>query len=391
MILNTFIQNTNTFDATANANDIASGYTAYANGQKITGSASTIGTESSVPQTKTYDIIDVNGSYYSWDPSSSQYISMTYSNILDYIVATPTNAQYEYGEEVSANVIAYYTSGAYAIVSGGFTLSPLSATSDSITVTYMEDGITKTYSMPINVYPRSDQYLNGTATITNEGNGAWTMECKTAGTLDLKIPYTVDIFCVGGGGGGGSSKENSGYGGGGGGGYATLTNSVSIAANTTYEVTIGAGGVSGKYGGGNNTPGGTGGTSSVGVLASANGGNGALGTYGQTNLGGEGGNRGGNGGNPGQDGYHGAVTTKYFKIPDGADYAGGGGGGGHFGGNFGIGYAGGGNGGQSSNGNQTGHPGTVNTGGGGGGASEYYSSSNGGAGGTGVVFIRTHR
>jgi hypothetical protein len=242
--------------------------------------------------------------------------------------------------------------------------------------------------------------------------------------------YSVDYLVVAGGAGGGG-----GDGGGGGGAGGLVADSMFLAPNTAYTVTIGAGGsggpstgaagsakngtngvnsvfgsviaIGGGYGGGsgNNVPqvgnaGGSGGGSTgaasgvytmLGGVGAANQGNG--GGYGyhaggyHINGGGGGGasaigepgsftttGKGGNGGN-------GALWL------NGTTYAGGGGGGLH---STGVapGYGGTGGGGNGAYLSSSGTDGTANTGGGGGGGGNSISSANGMAGGSGIVIIR---
>ena len=237
----------------------------------------------------------------------------------------------------------------------------------------------------------------------------------------------VDYLVVAGGGGGGSAG-----GGGGAGGYKTDTG-VTVSA-TSYEVTIGAGGVGSEgwpnyavnqTSGSNSvlatlnitTTGGGRGARSGPDLASSTGGSGgggamgsatasASGTGSEGNAGGTGGgsgtNRyGGGGGGAGAVGANGAspatggaggVGLSNSITGSAVYYAGGGGGGGDSrtgGGTGGAGGNGGGSAGMYSNANATA---AVANKGGGGGASGYGSTSpyvgNGAAGGSGIVIIR---
>ena len=351
--------------------------------------------------------------------------NITILGVLEGIAAMPSKGAYEYAEAVGATTTAYYNDGTSAIVTGSV-FSPSSATDTNIGVSYTENGITKTYTMPIRVYPSASQYTGGNAEITNEGSGEWTMECLTSGTLDLRLPYDVDIWCVGGGGGGGYSNStvyNGRGGGGGGGGYTSLGSNLQVNAETTYSINVGAGGSGGTTMSSDRNigqRGGTGGTSSgLGVSASGGIGGRAVNTNNsstteQMYAGGNGGSGGGgisvktgsnatycNGGSNGANGngtragLGSGTITRDFAEPSGTLRAGGGGGGTYYTGSVMSpgGAGGGGNGGNASNRNA--QSGSANYGGGGGGGGMTYTNTyyngNGGSGGSGIVIVRTHR
>ncbi|MEP2746054.1 MAG: glycine-rich domain-containing protein [Bauldia litoralis] len=232
--------------------------------------------------------------------------------------------------------------------------------------------------------------------------------------------YDFEALVVAGGGGGGGTNVGGGAGGGGGGGYQEDV-ALTLTENTSYTITIGAGG-SGDTGAdpgadGNNSSigtalvsdggGGGGGSDDNGGAGGSGGGAGAdsnntggAGTVGQGNDGGDhvggggadggagGGGAGGGGANnnsANDDGGSGGAGAASTISGSSVTRAGGGGGGGGFtGGTPGSGGAGGGGaGGAESN---AGSNGTANTGGGGGGGG--VNNGNGGAGGSGVVIIR---
>jgi hypothetical protein len=257
--------------------------------------------------------------------------------------------------------------------------------------------------------------------------------------------YTAELLLVGGGGGGGGPRNSSNGGGGGGGGGGVLyVASVTITKNTTYSISIGAGGEGGRFNstindtavtncdatkGGNTTAfgytafGGGAGQSYANtagnLLNGGSGGGGArdtnntrgTGSTGQGNSGGFGydtfcGSAGGGGG-AGGAGFNGCFDCNSTRSPSTCGnggvglaynwsgttvYYGGGGGGAYEGSTFaaqqplggnGTGSSGG-NGAISINGSIYGSPGVMGTGNGGGGGDK----SNGYNGGSGIVMIR---
>ena len=221
-----------------------------------------------------------------------------------------------------------------------------------------------------------------------------------SGTLNIPIPASADVLVVGGGGGGGA-----GYSGGGGAGGLIYRNAFSVAANSSYTVTVGSGGAQGVFTpssyptiggdstfgalialgggyGGQDSPlrsassGGSGGGDFVAgaVATQPSSGSGGFGNSGgisgsPQNLGGGGGGAGSAGGNgPGGNGLQ-------YSISGTASWYAGGGGGWLASGGSGIGGSG-----LSGNGTA----GAINTGSGGGGA----AGGNGGAGGSGIVIVR---
>ena len=261
--------------------------------------------------------------------------------------------------------------------------------------------------------------------VANDGT-YWYHAFLSSGTFTPQTALTCDALVVaGGGGGGGESSSNAGAGGGGAGGYRLLT-SQSVASDTNYTVTIGAGGVgaiagqnngtagsnsvfstitstgggfgatrnvsggNGGSGGGSGLGSGSGGTGNTPSTSPSQGNNGGVGTG--TSSGGGGGGAGAAGLNApanitGGNGGAGSNSASTWASATGTGvsgyFAGGGGGGGVTIGTGGSG--GGGNGGSNSNG----VAGTASTGSGGGGAYDQSSSGRtGGAGGSGIIIIR---
>jgi len=240
---------------------------------------------------------------------------------------------------------------------------------------------------PLNRLPSLE--YSGTYILIDDGGGNWRIKFLTSGTLVFARGAYVDVFLVGGGGGG--ARDDSSGSGGGGGGY-TLTFTYQMLSDTSYNITVGAGGAAG---GATINPGSQGGTTSA-FGSSASGGYGGKVYVDATHKsdGGAGGSGGGGyfQGNGGSDGANGTgstsgaggvgqgSTTREFHEASGALYAGGGG---SFQGLGGSG--GGGNGGTAQY--VAGVSGTANTGGGGGGA----QGAAPGAGGSGIVVFRNHR
>ncbi len=164
-------------------------------------------------------------------------------------------------------------------------------------------------------YTGSFSYKEGNANWVNKNNESvdlrdptWQVKFLTSGTLTVRGSLSnIDVFLVGGGGGAGGCGSTRG-GGGGGGGYTTTQTNVAIS-NTTYQVTIGAGGSCGNSGG----------TSSALGYSAAGGGSGSGYSNGRGGNGGSGGggNFGGNGfpsptgygGSDGSNGSDGRVRT----------------------------------------------------------------------------------
>lgn len=257
------------------------------------------------------------------------------------------------------------------------------------------------YRVSITYRPTPDFTYTGSSKLVDDNDqpisdfpnykGNWKIKFLTSGTFKVTNMHGwdghIDLFLVGGGGGGGKRyQDGSGAynGGGGGGGYTETVKAITVSPNTSYTITVGAGGST-------NTNGGT--TSAFSHTAS--GGKGP--TYdSNTYVGGAGGSGGGHGntttgvsssagGSDGGDGGSGSkgqgTTTREFGLPGGTLYSGGGGGsksaGGEGGGANGASYSGGG----SSNAAE-------NTGGGGGGSE---NPSSAGSGGSGIVIIRNAR
>jgi len=237
----------------------------------------------------------------------------------------------------------------------------------------------------------------------------------TTGTSSFSCNQAINVraLVVAGGGSGGNRH------GGGGGAGGMIDTTISLSANTSYQITVGSGGAMGALQKGQNSSigtlvvaigGGRGGNNANGASGGSGGGGsnqgiGGAGTAGQGNKGGDarpdisGTGAGAGGGGAGVAGIN-MSTTNPTNGGDGAlsnitgtnkYYAGGGGGGSWWTclyGNGGLG--GGGRGGCRGNTEQYGFAGEANTGGGGGGGGVDSSASNGygGAGGSGIVVIR---
>ena len=217
-------------------------------------------------------------------------------------------------------------------------------------------------------------------------------ELLSSGTFTSLQEQPVDVFLVGGGGAGRASGANGSAGGGGG---FTLTDSLFLSKETTYAVTIGAGGADiGSSPATEYAP--SGGNTTFGKLV-VNGGQGGRKQYrngGTRSDGGNGGSGGGasakggtNGanGNRGQDlnaiaGTGQGTTTREFGELAGKLYAGGGT----------ATWSGGTSSGVDGGGGASNSAGQANTGGGGG-ATGGDSARASFAGGSGIVCIRLHK
>jgi hypothetical protein len=194
----------------------------------------------------------------------------------------------------------------------------------------------------------------------------------SSGTLNIPVPASADVLVVAGGGGGYDS-----YGGSGGAGGLIYSNAFSIAANSSYTVTVGGGGAGGNVG--------VNGANSVfGSLTALGGGGGA----GGSSPGGSGGSGGGaQHGTPGT-GLQPSSSSGGYGNNGGGNVGGGGGGAGGAGGNA---YGPGGIGRQYSisgvatyyavGGGWMSGNGVANTGGGGG-------AGTAGSGGSGIVIVK---
>jgi hypothetical protein len=324
---------------------------------------------------------------------------------------------------------------AYAVLSAG--LSTTTSAITSMTIIALSSGSFAQYSSfylygiakeGVTPATSSAPYATGGDSIVFDGT-YWIHTFTSSGTFTPKKGLTCDYLVVAGGGGGGGQYGSGGGAGGlrstvtatGGGG--SLESALSLAANTGYTVTIGAGGSTGSVIGGANatagsnsvfstitsTGGGAGATRGTGPAGNGGSGAGAMwrtntngtgtanqgfaggvalntstdeGTAGGGGAGAAGGNvpsrfNGGNGGNGVATSISGSSVT----------YAGGGGGGaGNNAGTPGAGGNGGTGGGGNGGGSTTVASGTANTGGGGGGG--YADVTFGASGGSGIVIVR---
>ena len=251
---------------------------------------------------------------------------------------------------------------------------------------------------------------DGTCIVIDDG-GNWRIKFLSSGRFTPLKDMTIDAFVVGGGGGGGHG-EMAGSGklmaSGGGGGKTRTTKNISLLANKTYRMVIGAGGSANADGGSTYIE-----NYNGGVLMGQSGGSAgafirdfarpsASGVIAEGGVGGSGGGSAGvdfstqniaaasAGGDDGNDGatFNGVITggagqgttTREFGEPDGALYAGGGGASANYAGTF-ISKAGTGGGGYNVEA-------TDNTGGGGGGSWNTNITSRGGSG---IIIIRNTR
>lgn len=160
-------------------------------------------------------------------------------------------------------------------------------------------------------------YVSGNVVTTFTSSGNW-----TAPPTVTSVQYLI----AAGGGGGGGAQAPAGGGAGGAGGY--LSGTVSVTPNTTYTVTVGAGGATGNF----SSNGGQGGNSSFSPVGTATGGGyggQGIGTgNGSGNAGGSGGSGGGGGGSGYGGGASGGSGTSGQGNSGGSGSISGGGGGG---------------------------------------------------------------
>ena len=375
--------------ADATASQILSGYTAWVNGEKITGNVSVS------------SLLSFNAS-----PYSSSQITFTWQN--------PAKGAF-------SGVIIVGKAGSYptSISDGtrwykGYGSSYGASASSSTTV----NGFTysTTYYFRAFSYSTKDdgewigESLTASATTPAKPKGTQTFTSSGTFTVPAGV-NSIDIFCVGGGGRGYYGSDSVGQGGAGG-GYTTTKKSISVSSGQTATIAIGAGG--------NNDGDPTGGTTSCsinGVTVTAKGGYGGgyySGGYRGYAFGGDGGSAGasrptssgitcpgasdGNnedgprnasGSHMGVNAYGQGSTTRAFGESSGTLYAGGGGAG-----CYKLNSAGGsGGGGRGANCESVIYAvaGSFGTGGGGGGGVAghgKYSALGPGNGGSGICIVR---
>lgn len=248
-----------------------------------------------------------------------------------------------------------------------------------------------------------------TCLVIDDGGGNWRIKFLSSGRFTPLKDMTIDAFVVGGGGGGGHGEgAGRGMASGGGGGKTRTTKNISLLANKTYSMVIGAGGNANADGNSTYIQ-----NYNGAVLMGQSGGGAGTFVNNFTNPsesrviaeGGEGGSGGGSagvdfsiqyiaaasaGGDDGNAGetFNGVITggagqgttTREFGEPDGALYAGGGGAAALYSGMM-ISKAG-------TGGGQYNTEATDNTGGGGGGSWDSNSTSRGGSG---IIIIRNTR
>lgn len=226
----------------------------------------------------------------------------------------------------------------------------------------------------------------GTSELIDDGGKNWRIKFLTSGVLTLFKKLIVDVFLVGGG---GAATGASGAGG----GYTKTVQSVELEPGS-YEIVVGAGGVSADGGTttafGISAKGGKKGDGYTPGDGASGGGSYITSESAPFYPAGTGGSDGSNGGgapkHPGGTGQ--GTTTREFGESDGELYSGGGGG--SYPSGSGIGASGGAGGG--GNGRNNGTPatdGAANSGGGGGGGSNV--AATGGNGGSGIAIMRNHR
>ena len=148
---------------------------------------------------------------------------------------------------------------------------------------------------------------DGTYQVLDDGGGDWRIKFLSSGPFTPLKNMVIDVFLVGGGGGKGSVRC-----GGGGAGYTTTVRSIALAANTAYQITIGAAGNNGYESGSTRTDGTDGGTTSA-FSAVAAGGKGS-----KTGQGTGGTGSSGDGGS-GAGGYNSAVALARGSAAGGTD------------------------------------------------------------------------
>ena len=376
--------------ANAGAGQILSGYTAYVNGAKITGSLAVQSVLS-----------------FSVAPYSSTQITFTWKNpakgaFSGVIIVGKTGS---YPTSISDGTRWYKGSGNNTAANG----------ISSATVSGFTAGTAYYFRCFSYAVKSNAEWVHATSYTATATPAKGSKVFKASGSFTVPAGVrSIDIFCVGGGGAGGSgntsnTSSNQINGGGGGGGYTAQKLQYAVTPGTVFSIVIGAGGA-----GGSATSGASGGTTSFGSVVSAAGGKG-----GRSQTGGSGGSGGGssrsyksgavyggaggsNGGNGGFAYYNSAsygtagtgqgTTTREWGSASGTLYAGGSSSGTMRNG-AGVGGSGGGGKGGTLSSSDTGvsaSSGTANTGGGGGGGKAYWSGTTyyGASGGSGICIIR---
>jgi len=319
----------------------------------------------------------------------------------------------------------------YQIINGNLPTGMSLSSGGSISGTAQSVSSDTTYSFTVRATDIVGNYADRSFSITTKAPVIQQFTANGSTSWQSPTSSNIQVLVVGGGGGGGSTISNSSGGAGGGAGGFIYNSSYPVIKNTSYLITIGAGGNGGT--GGSTTEawgkdgansvfdslisigGGGGGSGSQDTSAKSNGRNGGSGGgagntggagspgSGTLNQGFSGGNNGGGSGNYGCGGGGGAggaggnaTTTLGGNGGSGVSnsitgssvtYAGGGGGGTYNGGTPGTGGSGiGGRGGTSNTQNPT--NGVTNTGSGGGGTSGGAGIFTAGNGGSGIVIIR---
>ena len=386
------VAGTATNDATAGSSQILSGYTAYRNGVKVTG---TVAVQSILSfSAATYSSVAIS---FSWkNPAKGAFSGII---IVGKTGSYPTNINdgTRYYKGAGNNTAANGTSTATVSSFAGGNTYYFRAFSYAI-----KDGSEWIHATS---YTATAATTKGQVIVTS--SGSWTVPAGVR---------SVDVFCVGGGASGKaalsvSSSSTAQSGGGGGSGKTATLLSYAVTPGQVFATVIGAGGVGAAGITGSMqvyNPNNAGGTTSFGSILSATGGESETSesrrTFGTTggSAGGSSGyrsesNNGGRGGSDGGPGYNGygnvqttgqGTTTRAFGESSGTLYGDGAGAGAAGSNTYSGGASGSGIGGHGASASSPSTAGTANTGSGGGGAyanSVYLNSS---AGGSGVIIVR---
>ena len=231
--------------ANAGAGQILSGYTAYVNGAKITGSLAVQSVLS-----------------FSVAPYSSTQITFTWKNpakgaFSGVIIVGKTGS---YPTSISDGTRWYKGSGNNTAANG----------ISSATVSGFTAGTAYYFRCFSYAVKSNAEWVHATSYTATATPAKGSKVFKASGSFTVPAGVrSIDIFCVGGGGAGGSgntsnTSSNQINGGGGGGGYTAQKLQYAVTPGTVFSIVIGAGGA-----GGSATSGASGGTTSFGSVVSA--------------------------------------------------------------------------------------------------------------------------